>query len=60
MKHQQFFQLNEDGDIITNNADIPIKIVDNSVRNIEFAKTGLKIDGNEILLNSSSGESKIE
>ncbi len=54
----EFFQLNEEGEILTNNDDIPIKIVDNSVRNIEFVKTGLKIDGNEILLNGSSGESK--
>ena len=54
----EFFQLDEDGEIITNADGIPIKIVDNSVRNLEFVKTGLKIDGNEILLNSSSGESK--
>ena len=57
-KGYEFFQLDEDGEIITNADGIPIKIVDNSVRNLEFVKTGLKIDGNEILLNSSSGESK--
>ena len=53
-----FFQLDENGDDIVDNDGNPVKIIDNSIKNIEYFGTNINIDGNEVFLNSSSGEDK--
>jgi len=53
-----FFQLDEDGNDIVDSNGEPIKIVDNTIKNINRFNTGVNIDGNDIYLNSSSPETK--
>ena len=53
-----FFQLDEDGNDIVDSNGEPIKIIDNTIKNINRFNTGVNIDGNDIYLNSSSPETK--
>ena len=53
-----FFQLDENGDDIIDSDGNPVKIIDNSIKNIEYFGTNINIDGNEVFLNSDSGEDK--
>ena len=58
-KFYEFFQLDENGEDIVDNNGLPIKIVDNTIQNGVRFNTGLKIDGNELHLNSSQFETNI-